>query len=380
MIDINYVTETLQKLVQINSVNPGLDEGGRGEQEIGTFIAEQLQVMGIEPIVDELAPHRLNVTGVIKGDGTARSLMLNAHMDTVGVKGMADPFSGRIEDGKLYGRGAYDMKGSIAAILGAAKALRDSDKSLKGDLVLSFVADEEYESIGAEALVKKIRTDDAIVTEPTDLKLCTAHRGFGIWKIITKGKTAHGGNHHLGVDANANMGLLLAELYKRSERLQREKVHPLCGAASMHLPLLKGGRSLFVYSHECEVHVERRTLPGESREEIELELQEVLNALQGRYQGFEGSMELVIWRSPYEIEANRPIVKRVANSLETVTSNPSEFIGHTWWEDSAIFGNSGIETVVLGPKGGGIHEDVEWVELESVEQLARVFWDLCLDK
>lgn len=373
MIDNDYITETLQKLVQINSVNPGLDEHGPGELEIGTYIAEQLKVLGIEPIVDEPAPGRLNVTGVIKGDGTGRSLMLNAHMDTVGVKGMTDPFSGRIEDGKLFGRGAYDMKGSIAAILGVAKSVKESDKSLKGDLVLSFVADEEYESIGAEALVKKMRTDDAIVTEPTDLKLCTAHRGFGIWKILTKGKTAHGGNHHLGVDANANMGLLMAELYRWSDRLQKEKVHPLCGAASMHLPLVSGGRSLFVYSHECEIHVERRTLPGESREKIEVELQELLNELQNRYPGFKASMELVIWRSPYEIEANRPFVKRVADSLEKVTDKQSELIGHTWWEDSAIFGDSGIETVVLGPKGGGIHEDVEWVEIKSVEELARVF-------
>lgn len=380
MINTNYITETLQKLVQINSVNPGLDEHGPGELEIGTYIAERLQEMGIEPIVDEPAPGRLNVTGVIKGNGTGRSLMLNAHMDTVGVKGMAEPFSGRIQDGKLYGRGSYDMKGSIAAILGAAKAVREAGRTLNGDLVLSFVADEEYESFGAEALVKKIRTDDCIVAEPTDLKLCTAHRGFGIWKIISKGKTAHGGNHHLGVDANANMGLLMAELYRWSERLQKNKVHPLCGAASMHLPLVNGGRSLFVYSHECEIHVERRTLPGESREEIEIEIEKLLDELKKNYPGFEASLELVIWRSPYEIEANRPIVMRVADVLEKVTEDQPKLIGHTWWEDSAIFGDAGIETVVLGPKGGGIHEDVEWVEMESVAELARVFCDLCLDK
>ena len=372
MIDKIYITETLQKLVQINSVNPGLDEDGPGEQEIGTYIAERLREMGIEPMVDELAPGRVNVTGVIKGSGTGRSLMLNAHMDTVGVKGMAEPFSGRIEDGKLYGRGAYDMKGSIAAILGAAKAIRDSAMTLKGDLVLSFVADEEYESIGAEALVKKIRTDDAIVTEPTDLRLCTAHRGFGIWKITTKGKTAHGGNHHLGVDANGNMGLLMAELHRRAEKLQEENVHPLCGAASMHLPLVSGGRSLFVYSHECELHVERRTIPGESREEIEGELKELLKELEGRHKGFKAEMELVIWRSPYEIDATKSIVKRVSDALVGVTGMQPEIIGHTWWEDSAIFGDAGIETVVLGPRGGGIHEDVEWVELESVCDLAKV--------
>ena len=363
-------------MVQINSVNPGLDENGPGEYEIGMYIAERLQEMGVEPIIDELSAGRLNVTGMIKGDGTGRSLMLNAHMDTVGVKGMAEPFSGRIEDGKLYGRGAYDMKGSIAAILGAAKSIQESSIMPKGDLVLSFVADEEYESIGAEALVKKIRTDDAIVAEPTDLRLCTAHRGFGIWKITTKGKTAHGGNHHLGVDANGNMGLLMAELYGWSEQLHNEKVHPLCGAASMHLPLVNGGRSLFVYSHECEIHVERRTLPGENREVIEGELRELMEELERRHAGFKASLELVIWRSPYEIETGKSIVKRVTNSLNKATGIQTEIIGHTWWEDSAIFGDAGIETVVLGPIGGGIHEDVEWVELDSVCKLAKTFLNL----
>ncbi len=373
MIDKAYFTEVLQQLVQINSVNPGLDDDGPGEAEIGSCIATLLHEIGIEPQVDEVLPGRVNVTGVIKGNGTGRSLMLNAHMDTVGVNGMSEPFSGRIESGRLYGRGAYDMKGSIAAILGAAKSIQESRKELAGDLVLSFVCDEEYESIGAEALAKKIRTDDAIVAEPTDLKICTAHRGFGIWKVSTAGKTAHGGNHHLGVDANGLMGLLMAELHRYSERIKKNLLHPLCGPASLHIPLVHGGRSLFIYSHECEIHIERRTLPGESRKDIESELNNLIDGIHNQVPDFNALTELVIWRSPYEIEPNRPVVQRLLASIEEVTGEPSEFIGHTWWEDSAIFGDAGIETVILGPKGGGIHEDVEWVELESVFELGEIF-------
>lgn len=373
MINKDYITDTLQKLVQLNSVNPALEEGGGGEEEIGRFIFRELQNLGVDVELDEIEKGRVNITGRFKGRGDGKSLMLNAHMDTVGIEGMSDPFSGEIKDGKLYGRGAYDMKGSIAAMLGVAKSLNESNETLSRDLILSFVADEEYESIGAEALVKKIRADEAIVAEPTDLKICTAHRGFGIWKITVTGKTAHGGNHHLGVDANMHMGLLLAELYSLAEEVQREVLHPLCGPASMHVPLVSGGRSLFIYSNRCEIHVERRTVPGENRVEIEQSLEGIIQKLKDRIPAFHAKLEPVIWRSPYEIDLERPVVRRLHRSVESVMKAKPEYIGHTWWEDSAIFGDAGMETVVMGPKGGGIHEDVEWVDLESVFQLAQIF-------
>ena len=376
MIDKNFTIEILQKLVRINSVNPALEEGGKGEFETGVYIQDQLRCMGIDSEVNEIAPGRVNVIGIIEGEGTGGSLMLNAHMDTVGVKGMSDPFSGRVSDGKLFGRGAYDMKGSIAAILGAAKAIRDKKIKLKGDLVFAFVADEEYESIGTKMLVQKIKTDSAIVAEPTGLKICTAHRGFGIWKITTKGKTAHGGNHHLGLDANMHMGLLLSELYKMANKLPKSRKHPLCGEASLHVPLISGGRSLFIYSNECTIQLERRTLPGETEDMVRAEIQEIIDNLQMKHSGFRAGMERVIWRSPFEIDQSRSIVKDVSKAVLKITGNKPKMIGHTWWEDSAILGEAGIETVILGPKGGGIHEEVEWVDLHSVIQLAEIFCKL----
>ena len=374
MIDQTFTIETLQKLVQINSVNPGLDKTGPGEEEIGTYIFNLLKELHIEAELDEVAPGRVNVTGRIKGDNGGKTLMLNAHMDTVGVSGMDDPFSGRVENGKLYGRGAYDMKGSIAAILAASKAIQDNRINFGGDLILSFVADEEHESIGAQALVKKLKPDAAIVTEPTDLKLCLAHRGFGIYKITTLGKTAHGGNHMLGTDANLNMGLLLAELSKLSHQLPQLKNHALCGEASMHVPLIKGGRSLFIYSHECTIHVERRTLPGETQQMIESELFEIIRRVQQANPDFKAEMEPVIWRSPYEVDPQSPVVVHLKEASDSVLGNPPLTIGHTWWEDSAIFGEAGIECAIMGPKGRGIHEDIEWVETESVVQLAEVLY------
>jgi len=379
IIDTVFTTQTLQKLVQINSVNPGLDPDGQGEEEIASFICDTLDGLSIPFEASTLAPGRINVTARIKGSGGGKSLMLNAHTDTVGVEGMDDPFSGKIVGNRLYGRGAYDMKGSIAAILGAAKALKEDGIKLNGDLILSFVADEEHESIGAQALVKSLTADAAIVTEPTDLNLCLAHRGFGIFKISTKGKTAHGGRHKHGIDANMHMGLILAELHKLSRRLPEENTHPLCGQASLHVPLISGGRSLFVYSSSCTIHAERRTIPGETLEDVKTELQSVIDQLASQNPQFHASLEPEIWRSPYEVDASSAIAETTKKAAADTTGKSPGVIGHTWWEDSAIFGEAGIETVILGPAGGGIHEDVEWVELDSVHLLGEILYRAATD-
>ena len=375
MADHDYTIRSLQKLVQINSVNPSLDPSGGGEKEIGLWIAGALESLGLQTDIDEFEPGRLNVTGILPGTGGGKSLMLNAHMDTVGITGMEEPFSGAIRDGKLYGRGAYDMKGGAAAMLGAAKALVDSGQRLKGDLILSFVADEEYASLGAQRLVEKYKSDSAIVTEPTGLGICLAHRGFGIFKVVSEGKTAHGGKHREGVDANAKMGLLLTELHGLAKELPEQKKHPLCDEASIHVPLIEGGRSLFIYSNQCTIHVERRTLPGETQEEVTAELNSLLEKVRQQDPEFTASLECMLWREPYEIAAERPIVKDLQESAKSVLGQVPPFMGHTWWEDSAVFGQAGMETVIMGPTGGGIHQDIEWVETESVVQLADILSD-----
>ncbi len=379
MIDENFTLETLKRLVQINSVNPLLEIGGPGETEIGNYIFGLLQALDVEVVLDELAPGRVNVTGIIKGTGEGLSLMLNAHMDTVGVAGMENPFSAEIENGKLYGRGSYDLKGSIAAIIGVAKAIKDAEIKLKGDLILSFVADEEYESIGAQALVEKYKTDAVIVTEPTNLHICLAHRGFGVYSFVTKGRKAHGGDHESGIDANMKMGLLLSELHKFTKDLSIQEEHPLCGHASLHVPLIEGGQSLFIYSDECEIKVERRTLPGERKETVAMEFQQLLERLSNEDVDFQAEMEMMIWRSPYEIAPSARIVEELLKAGANVKNFEKDFIGHKWWEDSAIFGEEGMETVVFGPKGGGIHEDVEWVEIDSVIDLAEILFTVVVN-
>ena len=243
-IDRDYLRNTLIRLVQINSINPTLAPGAPGEREIAGFIAGSLKSAGLDTEICEAAPDRPSVLGRLAGSGGGRSLMLNAHADTVDAGGMAEPFSGAIRDGKVYGRGSYDMKGSLAACMAAAKALADSGVRLRGDVVVAAVADEEYGSLGTSDVIHRVKVDGAIVTEPTGLQVCLAHKGYLWIDVEITGRAAHGSKFDLGIDANMKMGQFLSRL----SALERGPA--LAAAASL-------GRSAVV---AC-VHASRRHGP-----------------------------------------------------------------------------------------------------------------------
>ena len=211
-IDRTYTLTTLRDLIRIDSRNPGLEAGAPGEWELAQHVSSLLRELGWEAVLHELGNRRANVVARRAGTGSGPSLMINVHLDTVGVEGMRDPFSATCSNGRIWGRGAQDTKGGAAAALGLAKALTEAKRDLHGDLVLAFVADEEHKSIGTERLIQEVVTDAAIVLEPSDLDVCVAHRGFGIFRLRTRGRTAHGGSSDFGIDANLHMGHLLVEL------------------------------------------------------------------------------------------------------------------------------------------------------------------------
>lgn len=377
-IDRDFLVETLQKLVQINSVNPGLVPGNPGEYEIGAYIAEVLRTIGMDPQFHEIKPERVNVVATLKGSGGGRSLMLNGHMDTVGVQGMEKPFSGEIKNDRVYGRGAQDMKGSLAGMLAVIKALRNADIRLKGDLVFAAVADEEYRSIGTEALVQAVKTDAAIVTEPTDLDVCLAHRGFGLFEFETMGRAAHGSRYQDGIDANIHMGRILKELDKLSQTLLRSPAHHLLGSPSLHVPVIKGGSELFIYSDRCKISVERRTLPGEVREDVQKEMDSILSTLSASDTNFRASVKPILYRNAYEISSDSEIVKLISTTAKQVIGHEPDYIGHHWWEDSALLAEQGIETAIFGPKGEGIHSHEEWVDIQSVVDFAKIITQIAI--
>ena len=378
-IDRGYLISTLADLVRINSINPTLVPGGAGEAEIGAYVAEALAGAGLEVRKIEPEPGRPSVVGVLRGLRPGPSLMLNAHYDTVGVDGMPEPFSAAIRDGKLYGRGAYDMKGSLAACMTAAKALAESDGLKAGSLVVAAVADEEYGSIGTAAVIREVKTDAAIVTEPTALKVCLAHKGYLWIEVETEGRAAHGSRFQEGVDANMRMGRFLAELEKLERELRGRPEHALVGPPSLHAAMMAGGTGLSTYAAGCKLQIERRTVPGETEAQAAGEIQEIVDRLAAADPTFHASVRCFFAREPFEVATDARIVQVVDRAAEQVLGHKAQHFGDTPWMDAALLRAAGTETVVIGPRGAGAHAAEEWVDIESVAQLAEILARAAVD-
>ncbi len=366
----------LTDLVAIDSVNPELAPGGAGEGEIANCIADWGRANRLETHVQPAAPGRPNVILIARGSGGGRSLMLNAHTDTVGVEGMDAPFRPAIRDGRMYGRGAYDMKSGLAACMLALKAARDMD--LAGDVMLSAVVDEECRSIGAEALLAewgRWRADAVVIAEPTELEISIAHRGFVWLEIETLGLAAHGSRPHLGVDAIAKMGKALVALEAHDRQLRATPTHDLLGSGSLHASIISGGEEMSMIPARCKLLLERRTLPGETRASVEAEAQAILDEIAAADPDFKAQVRATFSRSAYHIDAGHPLVQRLKRVAEARLGGARRLIGSSWWMDSALFGDKGIPTVVLGPAGAGAHARDEWVDLASVEACRGIYCD-----
>ncbi len=371
VIDPERLTRTLADLVRIDSINPSLVDGAAGEAEIAAYVARDLEDAGLEVHRHEPEPGRVSTVGVLRGTGGGRSLMLNAHADTVGVDGMADPFSGKVEDGRLYGRGAYDMKGSLAACLAAARCVAGGER-LAGDLVIAAVADEEHASLGTADLLDRYPVDGAIVTEPTELQICRAHKGFVWLEVTTRGRAAHGSRFDLGVDANLAMGRVLHELARLEAELRRRLPHELVGPPSLHAATLAGGSGLSTYAERSTLQIERRTVPGESAEQVEAEVGELLERLRAADPGFEAELTTLLVREPFEVPAGAGIVRELEAASAAALGETPRHAGEHPWMDSALLAGAGVETVVMGPCGAGAHAAEEWVDLDSVHRLAEI--------
>jgi acetylornithine deacetylase len=371
-VDRSDLIRTLCDLVRINSINPVLVSGAPGEGEIARYVATWLGDAGLEVLIDEPEPGRLSVAARLPGTGGGRSLMLNAHMDTVGVEGMAEPWSGAVRDGKLYGRGAYDMKGSLAACMAAAKVLARQTSRLRGDLVVAAVADEEYGSIGTTGLLKRVRTDAAIVTEPTSLRICRAHKGYLWIEVEVEGRAAHGSRFDLGIDANLRMGRFLVALEGLERELRARPPHPLVGPPSLHAAQLEGGTGLSTYAARSRVRIERRTIPGETEAGAVAEIDGLLDRLSKADPSLRISRRTFFSRDAFEIGPDAGIVQTLDAAARSVLPEPPAHVGDTPWMDSALTAAAGIETVVFGPHGTGAHAAEEWVDLASVAATASV--------
>jgi acetylornithine deacetylase len=365
------VSELTARLVEIESINPDVVPGGSGEREIARFVAEWCERAGLETSLLEAAHGRQNVVALARGNGGGERLMLNAHMDTVGVAGMTDPFSPRLDGGRAYGRGAYDMKGSLAAcMLATAEA---KDRGLAGDVVLTAVADEEFASVGTEAVVASLSADAAIVTEPTEMRVAVAHRGFVHVQIETLGRAAHGSMPELGIDAIAKMGHVLVGIEQLDAELRAAPIHPHLSSGSIHASLVEGGQEYSSYPARCVVQAERRTVPGETPSTVERELREILEKAAEGDADFSADVSILASREPFEESEDAPIVQAVCRQAEAVLGEEPEIVGVPYWADSALLAEAGIPTVLFGPRGEGAHAEVEWVDIASLERCVDIY-------
>ncbi len=371
-IDREALTQTLKDMVSIDSVNPSLVKDAAGETEIADYLQDWMKALGLETKRYDVEPGRPNVVGVLRGTGGGKTLLLNGHIDTVGVDYMTiDPFNPVTKDGRLYGRGSFDMKGGLAASMAAVKAVVDGDASLKGDVILAAVCDEEYASIGTERLMKDTTADAAIVGEPTAGDIQVAHKGFAWIDVETHGVAAHGSLHRVGVDAIAKMGHVLIGLEALGRQLG-ETEHPLVGPGSVHASIIEGGSELSTYPACCRLQVERRLIPGEDRDDVDDEMTNLMESLREGDPKLDADYTIAFYRGPMELDPDEEICRVLREGSEKLLGKTPRYVGGTGWMDTQIIHGKGIPAVAHGPTGYGAHAKEERVDLESVYETALV--------
>jgi len=365
----------LRDLVAINSVNPTLVPGAPGEAEIAGAIAAEMHRIGLDVETQQVAPGRPNTIGVLEGRAAGRTLMFCGHVDTVGVAGMTDPFTPVEKDGRLYGRGAQDMKGGVAAMLAAARVIAEQGGLPSGRLILAAVVDEEHSSIGADAVVAEWSADGAVVTEPTDLEIAVGHKGFAWVEVEVHGQAAHGSRPEEGEDAILRMGRVLKHLEALDRDLQRRMPHPRLGTGSLHASFIEGGGELSSYPDRARLQLERRTLPAEPNSIALDEVVSILEGLRLEDASFRGAARSMFGRPAYELPADHELPQTLAAAIRHVGSVAS-FGGASFWTDAAILGHAGIPSVLFGPGGAGLHSSHEYVTIADVLLCRNVLVEL----
>lgn len=360
------VVSLLKSLIRIPSVNP-IIEPARNEAQLATYIADWFRRTHKFSVTEQkVSKDRFNVVAVLPGRKDGPSLMLNGHMDTVGTSNMiTKPFDPFIENGRMHGRGSCDMKGSIAAMMSAMLSLANSNQRLDGDVVFSGVVDEEYESIGMYQLVKRFRTTAAIVGEPTNLNIATAHKGYAWLEIETTGRRIHGSTPEKGIDAIEKMAKIISQLETIRRKHSRIR-HRLVGTPRIHTSMISGGSDWATVPAKCTLRIERRLIPGEKPQDSVTELKQIIAECSKRDPQLKATIRLIHHADAIDVKRARHI-SVLQHELKSAGIN-GKLVGVPYWTDAAILVTHGkIPSCLFGP--GNIenaHSPDEFVRIRDV--------------
>lgn len=368
------VTDLTAALVGIDSVSTSLVPGAPGEAEIARVLATRLDAAGydVRLLPAPSDPRRVSLIATRSGSRPGRTVVFNGHLDTVGVEGMADPFTARIEGDRLIGRGTSDMKGGVAGLVVAAEQLAADD--VPGTVVVALVADEEDGSVGATTVLDDLRVrgekpDLCLIAEPTWLRPASAHRGYAVVDVHLHGRAAHSSQAELGIDALRAMGELLTAIARYDEELRSRAPHPELARGSMMATVAHAGTATFTVAAEAEVCVERRTLPGEHPAQVVDEVRALVDSVVAAHPGLRAEVGLALARDAWQADAAGPAAEFSALLTGALQRDTVEApFGAPYWMESALWQEAGVPTVVCGPAGGGLHAIDEWVDLAQLQR------------
>ena len=362
------VRDLLADLVRINSVNP--EWGGPGEGAVADYVIRHFEEIGMPVERQEVLPGRPNVIATLPGRDRDRSLLFEVHMDTVGTEAMTiDPFDPRIEDGRMWGRGSCDVKGSLAAIMQTLTQLKQVDYVPGVDVVMAAVVDEEHHFRGVSALIDSFerKPEAAVVAEPTEMNIACANKGVLRWRIVAHGKSAHSSKPDLGADAISAMADVVRAIADDAGRL-RGHSHPLVGSPTCNVGLIEGGEQVnFVPAH-CAISLDRRLVPGEVIAEVMREYESLLEPVRQRHPKVQLEMEKP---SVEDAAMETPVGEKIVGDAGFVADHigmTSKPIGVPYGCDCTKLSRAGIPAIIFGP--GSIdqaHTADEWVPLHEVE-------------